>query len=75
MSTPNQESRQETQEAPSFEYDPAVKEYLVSPADYLEQHSEYTHICTGLVVFNTQGKLLLVKRSATEKAFPNFWVR
>jgi hypothetical protein len=61
--------------APSFEYAASVKEYMVSPEEYLKQHPEYTVLVTGAVVFNAHGKLLLVQRAKDEKAFPNLWVR
>jgi isopentenyldiphosphate isomerase len=61
--------------APPFEYAATVKEYMVSPEEYLKQHPEYTVLVTGAVVFDADGKLLLVQRAKDEKAFPNLWVR
>lgn len=57
-----------------FEYDASLEEYTVSEKDYLQQHPEYDVICTGICVFNKEGKLLLVQRAKTEKAYPDFWV-
>ena len=58
----------------NFEYPPSLQGYAVNEAEYLRQHPEYDVLCTGVVVFNKDGKLLLVQRAADEKAFPNFWV-
>ncbi|KAL6711026.1 hypothetical protein ACN47E_006901 [Coniothyrium glycines] len=57
----------------AIEYPSALQEYAVSAAEYLRLHPEYHVLCTGIVVFNKDGKLLLVQRAADEKAFPNFW--
>jgi isopentenyldiphosphate isomerase len=59
---------------PSLHYPSSVQEYAVSEQEYLRQHPEYDVLVTGAVVFNREGKLLLVQRAADEKAFPNFWV-
>jgi hypothetical protein len=58
-----------------FHYPPSLQEYAVTAEEYLDQHPEYHVLCTGVVVFEKTGKLLLVQRAADEKAFPNFWVR
>jgi 8-oxo-dGTP pyrophosphatase MutT (NUDIX family) len=63
-----------TAPVPRFEYPASLQEYMVSEKDYLKQHPEYHALCTGIAVFNQEGKLLLVQRSASEKAFPNAWV-
>jgi ADP-ribose pyrophosphatase YjhB (NUDIX family) len=63
-----------TSATPTFSYEPALQEYAVNDRDYLKQHSEYDVLCTGVVVFDKDGKLLLVQRAADEKAFPNLWV-
>jgi hypothetical protein len=57
-----------------FEYHPSIKEYLCSAKEHLQQNREYDVVCVGAVVFNQEGKLLLVQRARTEKAFPEFWV-
>jgi hypothetical protein len=59
---------------PSFEYSPSVQEYAISEGDYLSQHKDVHIICTGAVVFNRQGRMLLVQRAKEETAFPNVWV-
>ncbi|CAO2652968.1 Nn.00g023790.m01.CDS01 [Neocucurbitaria sp. VM-36] len=59
--------------APSLSYPSSLQEYAVPEQEFLRQHPEYHILCTGTVVFNTEGKLLLVQRAAEEKAFPNFW--
>lgn len=59
---------------PAFEYPPSLEEYAVNAAEYLRLHPEYQVLCSGVVVFNGDGKLLLVQRAADEKAFPNMWV-
>ena len=56
-------------------YDDSLEEYAVTAKDYLRQHPEYDVLCTGVAVFNKEGKLLLVQRAADERAFPDFWVR
>jgi hypothetical protein len=58
---------------PTFSYVPTLQEYAVNDRDYLQQHPEYDVLCTGVVVFDKDGKLLLVQRAADEKAFPNMW--
>jgi isopentenyldiphosphate isomerase len=56
-----------------FGYPPSLEQYAVNAAEYLRQHSEYDVLCTGAVVFDKHGKLLLVQRAADELAFPNMW--
>lgn len=46
----------------------------MNAAEFLRQRSQYDVLCTGIVVFNKNGKLLLVQRAADEKAFPDMWV-
>jgi isopentenyldiphosphate isomerase len=58
----------------SLDYPSSLQEYAVSEEDYIRQHAEYDLLVTGAVVFNKEGKLLLVQRAADEKAFPNLWV-
>jgi isopentenyldiphosphate isomerase len=58
----------------AFDYPPVLQEYAVPEKEYLRQHPECNVLCTGIVVFNKDGKLLLVQRAADEKAFPNMWV-
>jgi 8-oxo-dGTP pyrophosphatase MutT (NUDIX family) len=58
----------------SLEYPESLREYAVSEAAYLQQHPEYDCLVTGSIVFNTEGKLLLVQRAAEERAYPDFWV-
>lgn len=57
-----------------FDYDASLEQYKVSEREYLREHPEFSAVCTGIVVFNEKGKLLLVKRATTERAFPDFWV-
>jgi hypothetical protein len=57
-----------------LDYPPSLQEYAVSEQDYNRQHPEHDLLVTGAVVFNKEGKLLLVQRAADEKAFPNLWV-
>ena len=42
--------------------------------EYLKQHPELICVCTGAVVFDDEGKMLLVQRAKEESAFPNLWV-
>lgn len=57
-----------------FEYPPSLKEYMITEETYLKQNPEYLKVATGAVVFNNEGKILLVQRAKEEKAFPNLWV-
>jgi isopentenyldiphosphate isomerase len=59
---------------PKFDFSSSLQEYAVTAAYYLRQHPEYNVLCTGIVVFDKDGKLLLVQRAADEKAFPDMWV-
>lgn len=58
-----------------MDYPAALQEYAVTAKEYLSQHTEYQVLCTGIVVFNKEEKLLLVQRAKDEKAFPDYWVR
>lgn len=60
--------------AQSLNYPSSLQEYAVSEQEFLRLHPEYQVLCTGIVVFNSEGKLLLVQRAVDEKAYPNFWV-
>ncbi|KAF2877470.1 NUDIX hydrolase domain-like protein [Massariosphaeria phaeospora] len=59
-------------EAP-FDYPPSLQMYMVSGKQFVQQNPRYHVVCTGIVVFNDVGKLLLVRRAANEKAYPNMW--
>jgi hypothetical protein len=59
---------------PSFDFSSSLQEYAIPEEDYLDRHNDVHIICTGAVVFNKDGKLLLVQRAKEEKAFPNVWV-
>jgi isopentenyldiphosphate isomerase len=59
----------------SFEHPSSLNGYAIDAAEYLRQHPEYDVLCTGVVVFDKHGKLLIVQRAADELAFPNMWVR
>ncbi|KAF2705622.1 hypothetical protein K504DRAFT_93595 [Pleomassaria siparia CBS 279.74] len=56
-----------------FEYASSLHEFAVSEKEFLRQNLQYNVLCTGIIVFNTEGKLLLVQRAAEESAFPNAW--
>jgi isopentenyldiphosphate isomerase len=60
--------------SPTFSYVPTLQDYAVNDKVYLERHPKYDVLCTGVVVFDKDGKLLIVQRAADEKAFPNMWV-
>ena len=57
-----------------FDFDTSLEQYKVSEREYLRKNPEFSAVCTGIVVFNERGELLLVKRAKTERAFPDFWV-
>ncbi|KAF7451209.1 hypothetical protein A1F99_029860 [Pyrenophora tritici-repentis] len=57
----------------SFDYQSSLEEYAIPAKEFLRQHPEYHVLATGAIVFNQQGKLLLVQRAADERAFPNYW--
>lgn len=63
-----------TASMPPFDFLPSLQEYAIPEKDYLDQHHDVHIICTGAVVFNGEGKLLLVQRAKDEKAFPDAWV-
>ncbi|KAF1361215.1 hypothetical protein EJ07DRAFT_164777 [Lizonia empirigonia] len=56
-----------------FDYATSLEQYAIPEGEYLSQHQDVHIICTGAVVFNKEGKLLLVQRAKEEKAFPNVW--
>ena len=58
----------------TLDYASSLQEYHISEGEYLSQHHDVHIICTGAVVFNKDGKLLLVQRAKGEMAFPNTWV-
>jgi isopentenyldiphosphate isomerase len=60
--------------SPQLDYPSSLQRYAVTDAEYLRSHPEYDVLCVGAVVFNKEGKLLLVQRAASDKAFPNMWV-
>jgi isopentenyldiphosphate isomerase len=63
-----------TTSMPPFDFPSSLQEYATPEKGYLDQHDHVHIICTGAVVFNKEGKLLLVQRAKNEKAFPNLWV-
>jgi isopentenyldiphosphate isomerase len=63
-----------TTSMPPFGFSSSLQDYAIPEKDYLERHDDVHIICTGAVVFNNEGKLLLVQRAKDEKAFPNVWV-
>lgn len=58
-----------------FEYPPSLQKYMVTDKEFLQQNPQLDILCSGAVVFNNEGKMLLVQRAKEEHAFPNFWVR
>jgi isopentenyldiphosphate isomerase len=63
-----------TESLAKFEFPTSLQEYAVSAAEYLHQHPQFNVLCTGIVVFDKDGKMLLVQRAADERAFPDMWV-
>ncbi|KAH6611933.1 NUDIX hydrolase domain-like protein [Boeremia exigua] len=51
----------------------SLQQYAIPESEYLSQHHDVHVICTGAVVFNNEGKLLLVQRAKDEKAYPDAW--
>ncbi|KAF2275595.1 uncharacterized protein EI97DRAFT_419900 [Westerdykella ornata] len=58
---------------PPFVYAPSLQEYMVSAKEFFTRHPQYHMLVSGAVIFNREGKMLLVQRAKEEKAFPNFW--
>jgi isopentenyldiphosphate isomerase len=58
----------------TFEYPDALQEYMVTESEFYVKNPQYNMMCCGAVIFNNEGKLLLVRRANTEQAFPNCWV-
>ncbi|KAF2180577.1 hypothetical protein K469DRAFT_639535 [Zopfia rhizophila CBS 207.26] len=56
-----------------FECPSSLNEYLIPEKEFYIQNPHYNMLCTGAVVFNSEGKLLLIQRASDEKAFPNCW--
>ena len=56
-----------------FEVPSSLSEYLIPEEEFYQKNPQYRALATGAVVFH-EGQILLVQRSASEKAFPNFWV-
>lgn len=57
-----------------LEYSADLQEFAIPAPAYLSQHPQHDVLVTGAVVFDKDGKLLLVQRAADERAFPDFWV-
>lgn len=57
-----------------LEYSADLQEFAISAPEYLSQHGQHDVLVTGAVVFDKEGKLLLVQRAADERAFPDCWV-
>ncbi|PSN69217.1 hypothetical protein BS50DRAFT_572376 [Corynespora cassiicola Philippines] len=57
----------------TLEYPKSLEEYAVPEKDFYARNPQYQALVTGIVVFDNDGKLLLVQRAADEKAFPNLW--
>jgi hypothetical protein len=57
-----------------FDYPESLQQYMVTASDFCAQYPQYHILATGAVIFDSAGKMLLVRRAETEKAFPNFWV-
>ncbi|KAH3915508.1 hypothetical protein HBI56_149330 [Parastagonospora nodorum] len=62
-----------TESLAKFEFPTSLQEYAVNAAEYLHQHPQFDVLCTGIVVFDKDGKMLLVQRAADERAFPDMW--
>ncbi|KZM27812.1 uncharacterized protein EKO05_0010998 [Ascochyta rabiei] len=56
-----------------FDYAASLQKHAIPEGEYLSQHQDVHIICTGAVVFNDEGKILLVQRAKDEKAFPDAW--
>ncbi|KAF2748631.1 hypothetical protein M011DRAFT_400032 [Sporormia fimetaria CBS 119925] len=57
---------------PQFTYAASLQEYMIPESTYCQQHGIHMLVC-GAVVFDEQGRLLLVRRAEDEKAFPSLW--
>lgn len=58
----------------TLEYSQSLEKYALTEEEYYKQNPQYQVVCTGAVIFNGEGKMLLVQRAKEEKAFPNLWV-
>lgn len=58
----------------AFQYPETLQKYMITESEFFKQNPQYNKLCCGAVIFDTEGKMLLVQRAKTEKAFPDFWV-
>lgn len=75
MSSSHDSAKAPPVEIAPFDYDPSLQKYKVTAQEFVEANPDFQTVCTGIVVFNEKGELLLVKRASSESAFPDFWVR
>lgn len=62
-----------TDSKPPFEYPASLEEYMVPEQEFLRRNPQISTVTTGIVVFDSEGKILLVQRAVKEKSFPNRW--
>lgn len=74
MTDSETQERNEPETLYQYEYDPSLQEFAISAKEYRTQNPHYSYVVTGIAAFDSEGRLLLVQRSETEKAFKNFWV-
>ncbi|KAH9868896.1 hypothetical protein J1614_007971 [Plenodomus biglobosus] len=59
--------------SPPLRFGSDLQDYAISDKEFLAQHPEFDILCTGVAIFNSDGKLLLVQRAKNEHAFPDAW--
>ncbi|ORY03665.1 NUDIX hydrolase domain-like protein [Clohesyomyces aquaticus] len=63
----------DTKPPPPFEYPSSLQDYMINEKEFYLQNPQIAKLATGAVVFNSEGKILIVQRAANEKAFPDCW--
>jgi len=56
----------------SYTYQPSLKPFDIPVKAYLDQHPEYDAIAGGALIFDPQGRLLIMQRAAHD-SMPNRW--
>src|SRR6266568_7948970 len=62
-----------SQPQPQFIVPQELAKFSISKSEFLAQNLKFQNLAVGAMVFH-KDRLLLVQRSASERAFPNLWV-